>query len=56
MSMNNSVDATIGVILIAIVVLLMTGMIVWCKWVIEKIATLNDKTVRGIVRSIHHEQ
>jgi len=54
--MSNSVDTTIGVIIIVLVVIIMTAMVLWCKWVIEKIAKLDDKSVRGIVRSIHHER
>lgn len=54
--MSNSVEATIGVILIAVIVIVMTAIIIWCKWVIKKISTLDDKTARGIVRSIHHER
>ncbi|MDA3798576.1 MAG: hypothetical protein PF692_05800 [Kiritimatiellae bacterium] len=54
--MSNSVEAIIGVILIAVIVIVMTAMILWCRWIIEKIAGLDDKTARGIVRSIHHER
>jgi len=54
--MSNSVDATIGIIIIVIVVVVMTALVLWCKWVIEKIAKLDDKSARGIVRSIHHER
>ena len=54
--MSNSLDATIGVIIIVLVVITMTAMVLWCKWVIGKIAKLDDKSARGIVRSIHHER
>jgi hypothetical protein len=54
--MTNSLDTTIGVVIIVAVVIIMTAMTLWCKWVIEKIATLDDKTVRGIVRGIHHDR
>jgi hypothetical protein len=49
-------DTTLGVIIIMVIVTAMTAMILWCKWVIEKISKLDDKSARGIVRSIHHER
>ena len=54
--MNNFVDTTIGVVIIVVVVAVMTALVLWCKWVIGKIAKLDDKSARGIVRSLHHDK